>query len=229
MQLTTVIEAFLIASGEGLSTRKLYDLLFMKYEQVQEAQLQEGEPEIEFSFLEGISEKKVLKALEELNAYYEKTARSFQIIETAKGWKLYTRPEYASFLSMMNPSAKTQKLSQPAMETLAIIAYRQPVTKASIESVRGVSSDGMVQKLLDNDLVKIAGRSEMPGRPILYATSEFFYEHFGVKDLDELPNSAELRNMAWPKDEKPSEEREDPSRQLTLGEYHERALEESQD
>ena len=87
------------------------------------------------------------------------------------------------------------------METLAIIAYRQPVTKASIEAVRGVSCDGMLQKLLDRELIKIGGRADLPGRPLLYDTTDLFFEHFGVKSVDELPNSAELRTIKLPEPE----------------------------
>jgi segregation and condensation protein B len=84
------------------------------------------------------------------------------------------------------------------METLAIIAYRQPVTKAAIEAVRGVSCDGMLQKLLDRDLVRIGGRAELPGRPLLYETTELFFEHFGIRSIDELPNANELRRVKLP-------------------------------
>ena len=85
------------------------------------------------------------------------------------------------------------------MEALAIVAYRQPVTKASIEHVRGVSSDSIIQKLLDRELIKISGRADLPGRPLLYGTTDFFFEHFGIKSIDELPNSEELRAVELPK------------------------------
>jgi segregation and condensation protein B len=84
------------------------------------------------------------------------------------------------------------------METLAIIAYRQPVTKSALEAVRGVSCDGMLQKLLDRELVKISGRADLPGRPLLYATTELFLEHFGITNIEELPNIGELRKVELP-------------------------------
>ncbi len=84
------------------------------------------------------------------------------------------------------------------METLAIIAYRQPVTKSALEAVRGVSCDGMLQKLLDRELIKISGRADLPGRPLLYATTELFLEHFGIADIEELPNIGELRKVDLP-------------------------------
>jgi segregation and condensation protein B len=91
------------------------------------------------------------------------------------------------------------------METLAIIAYRQPITRADIEAVRGVAVDGVMQTLLDRNLVRIAGRSDIAGRPLLYETSQFFMEHFGLKDLDDLPNASELRKIPLPKAEPPKE------------------------
>lgn len=91
------------------------------------------------------------------------------------------------------------------METLAIVAYRQPVTKASLEAVRGVSCDGMLQKLLDRELIKIGGRADLPGRPLLYETTDLFFEHFGVKSVDELPNASELRTVKLPEPEPESE------------------------
>jgi segregation and condensation protein B len=90
------------------------------------------------------------------------------------------------------------------METLAIIAYRQPITRADIEAVRGVAVDGVMQTLLDRNLVRIAGRSEIAGRPLLYETSQFFMDHFGLKNLDDLPNASELRRVALPTAEPPA-------------------------
>ena len=95
------------------------------------------------------------------------------------------------------------------METLAIIAYRQPITRADIEAVRGVAVDGVMQTLLDRNLVRIAGRADIAGRPLLYETTQFFMEHFGLKDLDDLPNASELRKIPLPKAEPPAEEQKE--------------------
>jgi segregation and condensation protein B len=89
-------------------------------------------------------------------------------------------------------------LSAPALETLAIIAYRQPITRADVEAVRGVNIDGVLQTLMERGLVKIAGRAEIPGRPLLYETTQFFLDHFGLRSLDELPNAEELRRRNLP-------------------------------
>ena len=142
------------------------------------------------------SENEIKDALVELNKIYETSGRSFLVAERSKGWKIYTRADYAGFVKLLFPGRKPERLSPPAMETLAIIAYRQPVTKSALEAVRGVSCDGMLQKLLDRELVKISGRADLPGRPLLYATTELFLEHFGITDIEEpnlhLYNSATL-------------------------------------
>ncbi|MEI6606865.1 MAG: SMC-Scp complex subunit ScpB, partial [Verrucomicrobiota bacterium] len=97
--------------------------------------------------------------------------------------------------------------------TLAIIAYRQPITKAAIEAVRGVACDGMLQKLLDRDLIRIGGRADLPGRPLLYETTELFFEHFGIRSIDDLPNSTELRKVKLPE---PTPGPADAEQQLAL-------------
>jgi len=103
------------------------------------------------------------------------------------------------------PEAKPARLSGPALETLAIIAYRQPVTRADIEAVRGVAVDGVMQVLLDRSLVRITGRADVPGRPLLYATTGYFLEHFGLKSTQELPNASELARINLPKAPPPEE------------------------
>ena len=105
------------------------------------------------------------------------------------------------------PAAKPQRLSPPALETLAIIAYRQPITRADVEAVRGVAIDSVLQSLMERGLVKIAGRAEVPGRPLLYETTQFFLEHFGLRNLDELPNADELRRRYLPTATPPAAER----------------------
>ena len=103
---------------------------------------------------------------------------------------------HAGSVSFSGP--KPARLSPPALETLAIIAYRQPITRADVEAVRGVTVEGVLQNLMERGLVKISGRAELPGRPLLYETAEFFLEHFGLRNLDELPNAEELRARYLP-------------------------------
>ena len=216
MDLPTVTEALLIASEEPLPSSELARLV-----RAHLAELEDESGEIDTTYepehgeapmreLSNTSEEDIAAAIGTLNEQYELTGRSFVILERSKGWKVYTRPEFAGFVRHLFPGQKPRKLSAPAMETLAIIAYRQPVTKAAIEAVRGVSCDGMLQKLLDLELIKIGGRADLPGRPLLYNTTDYFFEHFGIKDVDELPNASELRFVPLPEPE-PEPEPESPS------------------
>jgi segregation and condensation protein B len=154
-----------------------------------------------------VKEADVAASLEELKAEYALQERAFQLTEQVNGWAMTTVKDAADFVRQLYPEAKPTRLSGPALETLAIIAYRQPVTRADMEAVRGVAVDGVMQVLLDRSLVKIVGRAEVPGRPLLYATTEYFLQHFGLKNVDELPNADELRRVKLPKAEIPAEEK----------------------
>ncbi len=216
MHLSAIIESLLIASEDPLPSSEIAriirarvaeaeDALALDHESEDQSEepaetLAEELPE-ELKELADITEDQITAAIIELNHHYESTGRAFLCSERAKGWKIYTHPDYAAFVRQLFPDRKPSRLSGPAMETLAIIAYRQPITKASIEAVRGVSCDGMLQKLLDRELIKIGGRADLPGRPLLYETTDLFFEHFGVKSVDELPNAGELRTIKLPEPE----------------------------
>lgn len=147
------------------------------------------------------TEEDVAAQLVLLRAEYEELGRAFQLTEQANGWAIMTVADAGDWVRQLYPESRPARLSGPALETLAIIAYRQPVTRADIEAVRGVAVDGVMQVLLDRNLVKIAGRAELPGRPLLYNTTGYFLEHFGLKNAEELPNSDELRRVDLPKAE----------------------------
>ncbi len=147
---------------------------------------------------ENITEAKVATAVAELGEVLAASARPVELQEGVSGWRFVTRSEYADWIRALLPEMRPEKLSPAALETLALVAYRQPITKADIEAVRGVSVDGQLQKLIDRGLVHIGGRADLPGRPMLYETTAEFMEHFGVKDLDDLPNSGELRTVKLP-------------------------------
>jgi len=149
----------------------------------------------------------VAAALEDLKIDYIQQQRAIQIVEQVSGWTMGTSKVVADVVRQLYPEARPTRLSGPALETLAIIAYRQPVTRADIEAVRGVAVDGVMQVLLDRALVKITGRAELPGRPLLYETTEYFLQHFGLKTTDELPNVDELRRVQLPKAEIVAEEK----------------------
>ena len=205
MQLPLIVEALLIASNEALAADEIARLVRARVAEAEDVCLRENEEGLEpttipewLAALATVGSAEVLEALATLNESYISSGRSFHLLERAKGWKFYTLPEYGEFARQLFPGRKPERLSGPAMETLAIVAYRQPITKAAIEAVRGVSCDGMLQKLLDRDLVKIGGRADLPGRPLLYETTDLFYEHFGIRSIDDLPNSSELRKVKLP-------------------------------
>ncbi|YCM45314.1 SMC-Scp complex subunit ScpB [Verrucomicrobiaceae bacterium 227] len=208
MDLPSIIESLLIASESPLPTAELARLVRARAAEFSEDSITESpenapspdspERALDLEALAQAGDLEILAALQTLNQTYESTGRSFVAAERSKGWKIYTRPDYAGFVKLLFPGRKPERLSPPAMETLAIIAYRQPVTKSALEAVRGVSCDGMLQKLLDRELVKISGRADLPGRPLLYATTDLFLEHFGIADIEELPNIGELRQVKLP-------------------------------
>jgi segregation and condensation protein B len=141
-------------------------------------------------------ESAILSALEELAAYYDTAARSFRLVCVAGAWQFVSKPEYSPWLrALVGQKQRAPRLSQPALETLAIVAYRQPLTRAEIEQVRGVSVDGVMQTLLERGLVEAIGRAEVVGRPMNYGTTPLFLEYFGLRSLDDLPAADELRKL----------------------------------
>jgi len=135
----------------------------------------------------------VKKAIRQLNERYEQIGCAFRIESIAGGYQMLTQPEYHDVVSRLFKNKSDSKLSQAAMETLAIVAYRQPILRADIEAIRGVASGEMLRNLLDKNLAKIVGRAEVLGRPMLYGTTRRFLEVFGLNDIEDLPNVEALR------------------------------------
>ena len=186
MTLSRVIEALLFSAQKPLSIREITTAI------------KSAEGDDSPNEFARVREAEVAAAIEQLRTEYVEQGRAFQLIEKAEGWQLATDPKYAPWVRQLFPAPKPARLSAPALETLAIIAYRQPITRADVEAVRGVNIDGVLQTLMERGLVKIAGRAEIPGRPLLYETTQFFLDHFGLRDLDELPNVEELRKRDLP-------------------------------
>lgn len=195
MTLSRVIEALLFSAQKPLSIHEITTAIKRA-----EDDGAEGTPN-EFA---RVKNAEVAAALEELKVEYIQQSRAFQLLEKAEGWQLATDPAFARWVRQLFPTPKPARLSAPALETLAIIAYRQPITRADVEAVRGVNIDGVLQTLMERGLVKIAGRAEIPGRPLLYDTTQFFLDHFGLRNLDELPNAEELRRRYLPVAEAPA-------------------------
>ena len=141
---------------------------------------------------EALDEDLIEDAIGELNAAYSESERAFEIRELGEGYQLLTRPEFAPYLERFDTVPRPSRLSGPALETLAIIAYRQPIGRVEVEYIRGVSSAGVIRTLTDRALVDVVARSEGLGRPLLYGTTQRFLEHFGFRSLDDLPRPEEL-------------------------------------
>jgi len=141
---------------------------------------------------ESLDEDQVEAALQLLKAEYDDAGRAFQIVDLAEGHQILTRAEYAPYLERFDNVPRPSRLSGPALETLAIIAYRQPIGRLEIEYVRGVGAQGVIRTLQERRLIDIVGRSEGIGRPLLYGTTRHFLEHFGFRSLEDLPRPEEL-------------------------------------
>jgi segregation and condensation protein B len=137
----------------------------------------------------------IVMRLEELGQEYERQGRGFRLRQMAGGWLLVTDPDMAEWVSKLLRGKRKMRLSRAALETMAIVAYKQPVTKSEIDEIRGVDSSAVLATLLERNLVTIRGRSKLVGRPLLYGTTQEFLGYFGLKDLGELPRPEELRAL----------------------------------
>ena len=189
MTLKQVTEALVFASQKPISPKEIIAALKSAAVDSDDA---------EMKAYAKAKEPEIFDVLVDIRKDMEESGRAFQLVEKVNGWQLVSDPRCGHWVRQLYPESKPTRLSGPALETLAIIAYRQPIMRADIEAVRGVAVDGVMQSLLERSLVRIAGRAEIPGRPLLYETTEFFLEHFGLKSVDELPNAGELRKIKLP-------------------------------
>ncbi len=182
MEWARVLEALLFAATEPMEPARLATLLRDGPEGGQ------GWPEV-----------KEAEVREELTHLGERLApRGLILREVAGGFRIGTAPDLSGWVAKLKGVVRPPRLSPPALETMAVIAYRQPISRAEIEAVRGVDCSGTLDTLVDRGVIRISGRSDAPGRPILYSTTPLFLEHFGLRDLEELPNSEELRRVKLP-------------------------------
>jgi segregation and condensation protein B len=166
-QKKAVLEALLFVAGEPVALGSI----------IKAAEMQESEAK---------------RLMGELILDYKDRNSGIKIVEIADGYQMVTDPDLAIWIKRFKNINQTNKLSQPALETLAIIAYKQPITKLEIDQLRGVNSDGAVKSLLDKRLIKIIGKKETPGRPFLYGTTKEFLQYFGLKNLADLPPVADV-------------------------------------
>jgi len=144
-----------------------------------------------------VSKKEILRLLSDLREDYDRSQRGFTLVEVAEGFQFRTRPQYAQWIKRLK-KAKPLALSQPALETLAIVAYKQPVVRAEVEKIRGVDCGGVLRTLLERKLIRILGKKDVPGKPLVYGTSKQFLEMFGLKDLSSLPTLKDLEGLGPP-------------------------------
>jgi segregation and condensation protein B len=175
-----ILEALFFASDEPLPVKQVLEIIQL---------LDDGERP------RRVSEEIILETVRELNESYEKEGRSFRIVKVAGGYQFATLPRFATLLGKMVRERSKRKLSQASLESLAVIAYKQPVTKPELEAIRGVNADYVVRSLLERDLITIVGRAVSPGRPLLYGTTRHFLKHFGLNDLSELPKPREIDEL----------------------------------
>ncbi|MEC5129398.1 SMC-Scp complex subunit ScpB [Verrucomicrobiales bacterium BCK34] len=203
MELIHIVEALIYAAPEPVSSAEIAKAVRRAAEDSAIPEAQEWET---------INASNIEVVIAELDEKLVQNGSAIQLSEGANGWRFVTREIYADWIRALLPEMRPEKLSAAALETIALIAYRQPITKADIEAVRGVSVDGQIQKLIDRRLIRIGGRADLPGRPMLYETTEEFMTHFGIKELDDLPNASELRIVELPTaEEEPAAEETTPA------------------
>lgn len=193
MELKSILEAVLFAADKPLTSRELRDVLQRAAESNDEPSAKE---------FKKAKDEEVIAALSQLEREHAEIGRSYRLVCVAGSWQFVSQPEFAPWLkAFVGEKSRPSRLSQPALETLAIIAYRQPLTRAEIEQIRGVSVDGVMQTLLERALIEQTGRAEVVGRPMTYGTTQQFLEYFGLRSLDDLPAADELRRIPVKKPE----------------------------
>ncbi len=171
-ELKPIVEALFFVSGDPLPVDRLRDIV------------------------KGVDKKRILVVIEALQGEYDQANRGIHLAEVAGGYQLVTRPEMAPWIKEMEKIRTASRLSRPGLETLAIVAYKQPVTRGEIEMVRGVDAAGVLKTLMERKLIKIVGRKEAPGRPMMYGTTRQFLEYFGLASLSGLPTLKEFSEVA---------------------------------
>ncbi len=169
-------------------------LIFASDEPINSSEIVKAIKEIDGEDI-SVSPKDVEETVDYLNKCYEDNDRAFRIIRIANGFTFATKPEYAKYIGYLSSEKSRRRLSQAALETLAIIAYKQPITKPEIETIRGVNSDYIINSLLEKNLITIKGRAETIGRPLLYATTEEFLMYFGLNKITDLPKPREVEEI----------------------------------
>lgn len=195
MELKNVLEAILFSAQKPLSPKELREVLNNAA-----THAEEGEDAVKQ--LKKPKAADIESALKQISEEHEAAGRSYRLVCIAGSWQFASQPEYHPWLrALLGEKPRPARLSQPALETLAIIAYRQPLTRSEMEDIRGVAVDGVVSTLVERGLAEKVGQAELPGRPALYGTTAVFLEYFGLGSLDDLPAADDLRRIPVQKPE----------------------------
>ncbi len=199
--LRQIIESIIFISEKPVRADFLMEILTENGEVEEEALKDSGDAQQEAAGpapvgMAGITKEEIEAVLEELVHKYSDETYPFTIRKVARGYQFFTKEHYYPWLRKAAIHRNQKRLTRAALETLSIIAYRQPITKAEVEFIRGVNCDYAVQKLLEKQLIAITGRSDGPGRPLLYSTSDFFMQYFGINDVSDLPKLKEFEDTA---------------------------------
>lgn len=168
--------------------------------------------------VEDTDARTIKKAIDSLNHDYTQSERAFSIIELAGGYQMMSRDKYAQWVKKLYIGKLKSRLSQAALETLSMIAFKQPVSRTEIDSIRGVNSGGVIKNLLERRLIRITGRADGPGKPLIYSTTKEFLQYFGINDINDLPKPREIEELL--KDDKLSDEVEAAREEMAV---HEKA------
>jgi segregation and condensation protein B len=193
--LKQTLEALLLSTAEPIELKDVVKLFTRYHQEIAEAaEAESAEPEAASEVPSLMTLAQIREALSALTDEAEVADKAYRIVEGPHGYQLVTAPQFAEFVRLLRGEPRPMKLSPAGLETMAIVAYRQPVTRAEMEAIRGVSVDSALNKLIEFELVYVTGRAELPGRPIQYGTTQRFLEFAGIKELDELPASDVLSN-----------------------------------
>jgi segregation and condensation protein B len=196
--LKKTLEALLLSTAEPITLKdvvKIFARYHLELSQALEDAKDEKDEEAELMEVPSlVTQAQIRDMLTELTDEAEVQDKAYRVVEGPNGYQIVTAPQFAEFVRLLRGEPRPMKLSPAALETMSIIAYRQPVTRAEMEAIRGVSVDSALNKLIELELALVTGRAELPGRPIQYGTTEKFLEFTGIKELDELPASDVLTN-----------------------------------
>ncbi len=187
MELKFIVEAILFCSDKPLSPKEIRGILDTAAK---------GSDDEAVQYFKKTKEADIEASLKALQEDHAEADRSYRLHCMAGAWQFVTQPDYAPWLrSMLGKRNRSSRLSQPALETLAIVAYRQPLTRSEMEQIRGVSVDGVIQTLVDRELIEPVGRADVAGRPVTYGTTTAFLDYFGLGSLEDLPEAEELKRI----------------------------------